>query len=114
MTSKKISTINIQNVSSIKEKSKFEIIDVNHSYKNLYKNKTSRPYCTKFEKCKILGIRSEQLASGAEPLIELDNTETSVEEIANKEFEQKKIPFIIRRYKPNNTYEDWKLQDLIY
>jgi len=32
--------------------------------------------------------------------------------IAEKEFVQKKIPFIIRRYLPNKEYEDWALGDL--
>ena len=32
--------------------------------------------------------------------------------IAEKELREKKIPFIIRRYLPNNSYEDWKLDEL--
>jgi len=32
--------------------------------------------------------------------------------IAEKEFVQKKIPFIIRRFLPNKEYEDWALGDL--
>tara|TARA_Y100000590_G_scaffold461002_1_gene621614 strand:- start:216 stop:593 length:378 start_codon:yes stop_codon:yes gene_type:complete len=113
-----IDNTNKTNITEIKENSKFEIIDVNNTYKKYYekKNKTrlARPYLTKFEKCKILGIRTEQLASGALPLVDLDNTETSALEIAEREFIEKKIPFIIRRYLPNNTYEDWKLKELIY
>ena len=33
--------------------------------------------------------------------------------IAEKELVEKKIPFIIRRYLPDNTYEDWNANDLI-
>ena len=29
-------------------------------------------------------------------------------------FNQKKTPFIIRRYLPNNEYEDWRLSEMIY
>ncbi len=115
MSDKNLSEVNINNITDIQEKSKFEIIDINHTYKNFYGNKKiSRPNLTKFERCKILGIRTEQISSGSTPLIELDNTETSAYEIAKKEFDQKKIPFIIRRYLPDNKYEDWRLNELIY
>ncbi|EPZ33597.1 RNA polymerase, subunit omega/K/RPABC2 domain-containing protein [Rozella allomycis CSF55] len=45
-------------------------------------------------------------------LVELDG-ETDPLEIARKELREKKIPMIIRRYLPGNTYEDWPVQDLI-
>jgi len=32
--------------------------------------------------------------------------------IAEKEFYAGKIPFIIRRYLPNKSYEDWALYEL--
>lgn len=34
-------------------------------------------------------------------------------EIAYKELREKKIPFTIRRYLPDNTYEDWSLSELL-
>lgn len=34
-------------------------------------------------------------------------------EIAAMELREKRIPFIIRRYMPGGTYEDWKLEELI-
>ena len=114
---KTLQDLNIDNISLLDEDNKYELIDVNHTYAKLYKNKSkriSRPILSKFEKTKILGIRAQQIASGAMPLIDLDNTETSAYEITMKEFLQKKTPFIIRRYLPNNKYEDWKLSELIY
>ena len=94
--------------------SKFEIISVNETYKKMNQtNKKSRPFLTKFEKCKILGVRAEQLSRNFPSCIELDGDETVIE-IAEKELEEKKIPIIIRRYFPNGTYEDWKLNELIY
>ena len=30
-----------------------------------------------------------------------------------KELKERKIPFTIRRYMPDGSYEDWKLSDLI-
>lgn len=32
--------------------------------------------------------------------------------IAEKELNEKKIPFVIRRYLPDNTFEDWKVNEL--
>jgi hypothetical protein len=34
-------------------------------------------------------------------------------QIAMKELREKKIPFIIRRYLPDGSFEDWRIQDLI-
>jgi DNA-directed RNA polymerase I, II, and III subunit RPABC2 len=34
-------------------------------------------------------------------------------EIAYKELREKKIPFTIRRYLPDGSYEDWGLDELI-
>ena len=32
--------------------------------------------------------------------------------IAEKELADRKIPFLIRRYLPDNSYEDWKVSEL--
>ena len=37
----------------------------------------------------------------------------SIRDILNKEFIEK-IPLLIKRYLPNNSYEDWKLSELTY
>ncbi len=34
-------------------------------------------------------------------------------QIAMKELKEKKIPFTIRRYLPDGSYEDWRLSELI-
>tara|TARA_Y100001958_G_scaffold159954_1_gene164627 strand:- start:3962 stop:4441 length:480 start_codon:yes stop_codon:yes gene_type:complete len=92
--------------SSILSKEEF-----NNFYKiyDISKNKTSN-ILTKYEKTKILSERSEQLSSGAISLI--SNKSTNTLEIAEEEFKQNKIPFIIKRL-INNNYEYWKLEDLI-
>jgi DNA-directed RNA polymerase I, II, and III subunit RPABC2 len=41
------------------------------------------------------------------------NGESDALVIAQKELAEKKIPLIIRRFLPDNTYEDWKVKDLI-
>ena len=103
----------IENLISVPEDSRFQVVTKEESYKKYYqKNRETRPYLTKFEKTKIIGVRAQQLASGSEAMVELQGDETIVE-IAKKELEQKKIPFLIRRYLPNQKYEDWRLSDML-
>ena len=89
-----------------------ENINVENTYSNYFKNKrTTRPYITKFEKAKIIGVRAEQLAVGAKANMEVPEYLTDVREIAEKEFYEKKIPFIIRRKLPDGTFEYFRLSD---
>lgn len=39
--------------------------------------------------------------------------ETDPLEIALKELAAKKIPLVIRRFLPDNSFEDWKVEELI-
>ena len=67
---------------------------------------------TKYEKTRILGIRLKQLNNGSLPYIKVAEDILDNLIIAEKELKQKKIPFIIQRPLPNNTFEYWKLEDL--
>ncbi|KAI8101522.1 hypothetical protein M9435_001627 [Picochlorum sp. BPE23] len=69
-------------------------------------------YLTKYEKARVLGTRALQLSMNAPPMVEVEG-ETDPLEIAYKELREKKIPFIIRRYLPDSSFEDWKLDELI-
>lgn len=70
------------------------------------------PFITKYEKTRILGERAKQIAAGATPLVEIENSLIDSYNIALKEFEQKSIPFIIKRPLPSGGCEYWKLEDL--
>ena len=70
------------------------------------------PILTKYEKTRILGIRIKQLNNGSNPYIKVAENILDNFLIAKKELEEKKIPFIIQRPLPNNTFEYWKVQDL--
>lgn len=75
------------------------------------------PVLTKYEKTRILGIRTKQLNNGAEPYITSKVNITSEKvidgyPIALRELEEKKLPFIIRRPLPGGGMEYWYLQDL--
>ena len=70
------------------------------------------PFVTRYEKARVLGERAKQINSGAQPFIPIDATLIDGYLIALQEFEQKKIPFIIRRPLPSGNSEYWRLSDL--
>ena len=70
------------------------------------------PFITRYEKARIIGERSKQLNAGARPLVEVDVSIIDGYVIALKEYEEKKIPFIIKRPLPNGGCEFWKFKDL--
>ena len=70
------------------------------------------PFVTKYEYTKVIGLRAKQLNNGADPFIDIEPEIIDGYTIALKEFEQKKIPFIISRPMPNGSKEYWKLADL--
>lgn len=70
------------------------------------------PYVTRYEKARILGERAKQLNAGAPAFIEIDDPIMDGYLIALREFESKKIPFIVQRPLPNGGCEYWRLSDL--
>ena len=70
------------------------------------------PFITKYEKARILGERAKQLNMGAKPLIEISSDIIDGYIIAEKEYTEKKIPFIVKRPMPNGGCEYWKFKDL--
>lgn len=71
---------------------------------------------TIYEKTNVLGIRMEQLAMGATSYLSFKELAhlRNVKDIAFKEFELRRIPFLICRRFSDNIREYWKLSDLIY
>jgi DNA-directed RNA polymerase subunit K/omega len=70
------------------------------------------PFITKYEKTRIIGQRASQLDSGATPYIIVPPNVIDSSVIAEMEFNQKKIPSIIKRPLPNGSFEYWRLSDL--
>ena len=73
----------------------------------------SMPFLSIFEHTKILGMRTNQLAQGARPYIQVPEHITNVIDIARLELEQRRLPIIIKRYMPDGTYEKFRLSDMI-
>ena len=100
---KQISEEQLQTLSTIVKDKNGNIVDPFHK---------TIPIMTKYEKAKIIGIRAQQINSGSEPFIQVDNNMIDGLTIANDELLQKKIPFIIRRPLPNGSSEYWNINDL--
>ena len=78
--------------------------------------RTTRPYFSMYEYTALMSIRTQQLAEGSKPLVEITGLKTSdprfLEYVAKREIEQHKLPFIVRRQLPNGTSEFWSAQEL--
>ena len=99
----------IANISKLKLE---DIVEFYKEYNTTSKLKITDPCLTKYEKTRILGIRIKQLNNNCKPFVSIGENIIDNFIIANKELEEKKLPFIIQRPIPNNTFEYWKLQDL--
>lgn len=98
-----INYIEVEKMSKVTRDSNNNINDPYH---------TTLPILSKYERTKILGIRTKQINSGAKPYISADENIIDGYTIALKELNEKKIPFIIKRPISNNKFEYWKLEDL--
>lgn len=103
---------NISNDNNISEKSSFILSDKEVDKKWSESKRISMPFLTKYEKAKIIGLRTQQLVSNALPMINTKGLKNNLE-IALEELRQKKTPFIIKRVMPNNKCEYWKIDELI-
>ena len=83
------------------------------------KKRITPSFMTKYERARIigtivthLGTRALQISRNAPVLAELGKEDMDPILIAEKELAERKIPFLIRRYLPNGTYEDWRVSEL--
>lgn len=70
------------------------------------------PRLTRFEKARIIGARSLQLALGAPPFVKVTQDMHNPIDIAISELDQKVLPINIRRTLPDGQYEDIPLDVL--
>lgn len=69
------------------------------------------PTLTKYERARLLGTRALQISMNAPVLVTVEG-ETDPLTIAQKELRERRIPLIIRRLLPDNTYEDWRVDEM--
>ena len=70
---------------------------------------------TKFERIRVIGQRAEQISSGAPIRINRDHYPHLVDAIgiAEEEFEEMVIPFLINRTFPDGTIRTYKISELV-
>ena len=100
---KQISNEELITLSTVSRDKNGQIIDELHK---------TIPILTRYEKARILGLRAKQINNGSNPFIKVPRDMLNGIRIAEKELEEKKIPFIIRRPLPNGGSEYWKVEDL--
>lgn len=83
---------------------------------NVKQPRVTREYFTKYEYTALVATRAQQLAEGAKPMVGLEGLKASdpmfIWNVAKREIEQRKLPFVIRRQLPNGQSEFWSAQEL--
>ncbi len=75
--------------------------------------KIGPPKLTRFEKARIIGARSLQVAMGAPPFIPMEVGYRGPIEVATAELEEDALPVSIRRSLPNGAIQDIPIAALI-
>ncbi len=70
-------------------------------------------FMTKYEKARLIGTRAVQISKNAPVMVDIGKEDIDPISIAEKELHEKKLPFIIRRYLPDGSYEDWSVEELL-
>ena len=70
------------------------------------------PILTKYERARVLGVRTKQINNGSKIFVENENNIIDGYNLALLELKQGKIPYIIQRPLPSGASEYWKLSDL--
>ena len=96
----------------IDEETTFENYESDVFQQTLGAEKKTLPILTKYEKTRLIGLRAQQIARGA-PLYIERGLETDPIHLAERELRAGKIPYIIRRRLPDDTFEDWKVSELM-
>ena len=86
------------------------MITILKKYKKHKKNYKTTPVLTKYERCRVLSERANQINCGSRIYL-TNNSSSNAYDIAVEELNEKKIPFIIKR-PYGDSFEYWKLKDL--
>jgi DNA-directed RNA polymerase I, II, and III subunit RPABC2 len=67
---------------------------------------------TRFEKARIIGARSLQIAMGAPPFVTMEGVYKGPIDVATRELEEDALPISIRRSLPNGVTQDIPIKAL--
>ena len=94
----------------VEENDDQKMIDILKKYNKHKCEYKTTPILTKYEKCRVLSERANQINCGGQVYISIEGFSNAYD-IAVKEFNEKRIPFIIKR-PYGNHFVYWKLKDL--
>ena len=96
------------------EDTEIQVTESTHMKDKIVKpeDRITRPFLTKYERVRLIGDRTKQLASGAKSMLKNIENYTS-QEVATMELEHNVIPLIIERPLPNNKKERWHIRELM-
>ncbi len=70
-------------------------------------------FLTKYERTKVIGVRAEQLARGAQALVDLpEGVQFHPYEVAERELLSRKLPLVLQRTMPDGKTELFKLENM--
>lgn len=96
--------------SEVKPVSREEVVE------GIERQRVTLPYFSKYEFTALIAARAQQIAEGAKPLVSLEGIKASdpmfVWKVAQKELEQRKLPFLIHRQLPSGQSEYWSAMEL--
>lgn len=67
---------------------------------------------TKYEHAKIIGVRAEQIARGAQTFVNDDGGKFDPIALATRELHAGVLPFLVVRRLPDASQEHWKINDM--
>jgi DNA-directed RNA polymerase subunit K/omega len=98
------------------QKSKVVFDDYNKVIASLDKEKISKPIMTKYEFDQVISLRANQLALGSPAFVTIQGmtikSNMEFRQVALKELQEGKLPYILKRPLPNNRYEYYRIADL--
>ena len=105
----------VENMASILTYTKQPFDECGKVLGGLDKPKVSKMIMTKYEFNVVISTRTNQIAHGAVPFIEINDeikSNMDLRKITIEELKQHKLPYCIKRPLPNNKYEFVKVGDL--
>ena len=106
----------LQSVQDENQDNRYEVIQEDEVvYDKPNPERITSPFMTKYEKARIIGVRAVQISKNSPLYLTADSNSLMNWDpltIAEKQLSEKKIPFIIRRYLPDGSFEDWKISEL--
>ena len=76
------------------------------------KDRITKPFITKYEANRIIGVRTKQLAMGAKPKIK-GVEHLPPKSVAELELKNKILPIIIERPLPDGSKEEWHIDEFL-